>query len=117
MEHEPSVLEELQSLLQSPFQEVPRRLFFIIFGNSRGRFREVSQSVQRSLHRSISQTSYTGNFSKFVSLTMFYRVSHLHVHLRWVDFDLDGPPAEQPLLPNSLQPRKNWAGSGTLKIK
>ena len=38
----------------------------------------------------------------------------------WVDFDLGVPPAcpaAQPLLPNSNQPRQNWADSGTPKIK
>ena len=48
-----------------------------------------------------------------------YRVSLLLVCLGWVDFDLGVPPscpAAQPLLPNSHQPRQNWADSGTLKI-
>ena len=51
-----------------------------------------------------------------------YRVSHLLIviDLVWVDFDLGAPPscpASQPLLPNSHQPRQNWADSATLKIQ
>ena len=40
--------------------------------------------------------------------------------LGWVDFDLGVPPScpsAQPLLPNSHQPKQNWADSGTLKIQ
>ena len=49
-----------------------------------------------------------------------YRVIHLVVDLGLVDFDLSVPPScptAQPLLPNSHQPRQNWADSGTLKTK
>ena len=45
-----------------------------------------------------------------------YMVSHLLVHLGWVDFDLGVPPscqAAQPLLPNSLQPTQNLADNPT----
>ena len=41
-------------------------------------------------------------------------VSHLLVDMGWVDFDYG---AAQLLLPNSHQPRQNWADSGTLKIQ
>ena len=50
----------------------------------------------------------------------FYRVIHLVNNLGGVDFDLGVPPScpsAQPLLPNSHQPRQNWADSGTLKIQ
>ena len=33
----------------------------------------------------------------------------------WVDLDLYVPTAAQPLLPNSHQPRQNWADNATLK--
>ena len=42
----------------------------------------------------------------------YYRVSHVLVDLQ-VGLTC---PAAQPLLPNSHQPRQNWADSGTLKI-
>ena len=51
---------------------------------------------------------------------MAYRVSHVLVDQGWVDFDLGVPPfcpAPQTHLPNSHQPRQNWADSGTLKIQ
>ena len=51
---------------------------------------------------------------------IMYRVSHLLVDLGWVYFDLGVPPscpAAEPLLPNSHQPRQNWADGGTLKIE
>ena len=38
----------------------------------------------------------------------------------WVDFDLGvtpSCPSTEPLLPNSRQPRQNWAEGGTLKIQ
>ena len=41
------------------------------------------------------------------------------VDLGWVDFDFSVPlscPVAQPLLPNSHQPRQNWADGGTLEI-
>ena len=47
-------------------------------------------------------------------------VSHLLVHLGWVDFDLNVPsffPAAYPLLPNSHQPKLNQADSGVSKSK
>ena len=47
-------------------------------------------------------------------------VIHLPQDLGWVDFHLGVPPscqAAQPLLPNSDQPRQNWADSGTPKIR
>ena len=46
-----------------------------------------------------------------------YRVSHLLVHLGWVDFHLGVPPsfpAAQPFLPNFHQQMQNQADSGTL---
>ena len=49
-----------------------------------------------------------------------YRVSHLVIDLGWVDFDMSFPPfcsAAKPLLPNSHQPRQNWADSGTITIE
>ena len=42
-----------------------------------------------------------------------YRVSHLLVGLGWVDFHL----CFQPLLPNSYQPRQNWADGDTHKTQ
>ena len=47
-----------------------------------------------------------------------YRVIHLLMDLGWVDFDLGVPsscPSAQPLLPNSYQPKQNWADGGTTK--
>ena len=47
-----------------------------------------------------------------------YRVSHVLVHLGWVDFDSCVPPscpAAQPLLLNSHQPKQSQADTGTLK--
>ena len=46
-----------------------------------------------------------------------YRASHALVDLGWVEFDFGVPPAAQPLLPESHQPRQNQADSGTLKIQ
>ena len=43
----------------------------------------------------------------------YYRVSHVLVDLQ-VGLTC---PAAQPLLPNSHQPRQNWADSGTLEIQ
>ena len=53
-----------------------------------------------------------GEFHLF--LPSLYRVSHLLVHLSWVDFDLGVPqscPLAQPLLQNSHQPRRNLTDS------
>ena len=44
-------------------------------------------------------------------------MSHLLVDLGWVAFDLGFHHLAQPLLPNSHQPRQNWADRGTLKIQ
>ena len=57
--------------------------------------------------------------SIFMNLQV-YRVIHLVVDLGLVEFDLGVPPScpsAQPLLPNSHQPKQNWADSVTLKIQ
>ena len=44
----------------------------------------------------------------------------IHVHLGCVDLDADTPsscPAAHALLPNTHQPKQNWADGGTPKIK
>ena len=49
-----------------------------------------------------------------------YRVPQVSLDLRWVDFDfcvLPSCPAEQPLLPNSHQPKQIRADSGTHEIQ
>ena len=60
------------------------------------------------------------NFAEILASLHIYGVSHLLVDLGWVDFDSGVPPscpAAEPLLPNSHQPRQNWADGGTLKIE
>ena len=55
-----------------------------------------------------------------VCIYFAYILQDMLVDLGWVDFDLGVPPccpAAQPLLPNSHQPRQNWADGGTLKIQ
>ena len=51
---------------------------------------------------------------------LLYGVTHRLRDLGWVDFDLvvaSSCPAAQPLLPNSYQPKQNWADIGTTKVK
>ena len=60
------------------------------------------------------------NTDLFIELELLSRVIHLLRDLGRVEFDSDVPPycpAAQPLLPNSHQPKQNWADGGTTKIK
>ena len=70
----------------------------------------------------IGSSAVLGNMENMVQKcthVQVHRVIHLPYDLGWVDFDLGVPPsclAAHPLLPNSNQPRRNWADSGIPKI-
>ena len=71
-------------------------------------------------HSVESVSSFIVRFGWCVKFKHLYRASH--VLADWVLLTLiwDVPPScpvAQPLLPNSHQPKQNWADSGTVKIQ
>ena len=77
----------------------------------------TSQVSDNSVGSSIVSSRILGSFS----FHEVYRVIQVLRDLGWVDLDSDVPPScvtAQPPQPNSHQPKKNWADSGTIeKIK
>ena len=86
----------------------------------RARLSSFAPTLWYGLNRSAQGHDMGRALAPTVANQQVYRVPHLLVDLGWVDFDLGVPPScplAQPLLPNSNQPRQNWADSGTLKIQ